>query len=143
MKVFFDTNVLLDLVAERRPFLDDSREAISLGLTDGVEGMAADLTFCTVAYVMRSLLQEDRLRIVLRTLLKYVSVVPVGAKAISDAIENFASDFEDEVQLRSAIAAGADVIVTRDKDGFVNSTIPVLTPTEFLDKMDAECPAMA
>ena len=79
MKVFFDTNVLLDLVAERRPFLDDSREAISLGLTDGVDGMAADLTFCTVAYVMRSLLQEDRLRIVLRTLLKYVSVVPVGA----------------------------------------------------------------
>lgn len=142
MKVFFDTNVLLDLVAERRPFLDDSREAISLGLTDGVEGMAADLTFCTVAYVMRSLLQEDRLRIVLRTLLKYVSVVPVDAKAITDAIENFASDFEDEVQLRSAIAAGADVIVTRDKDGFVNSTIPVLTPTEFLDKMEAECPAM-
>ena len=142
MKVFFDTNVLLDLVAERRPFLDDSREAISLGLADGVEGMAADLTFCTVAYVMRSLLREDRLRVVLRTLLKYVSVVPVGAKAISDAIENFASDFEDEVQLRSAIAAGADVIVTRDKDGFVNSTIPVLTPTEFLDKMEADCPVM-
>ena len=63
--------------------------------------MAADLTFCTVAYVMRSLLREDRLRVVLRTLLKYVSVVPVGAKAISDAIENFASDFEDEVQLRA------------------------------------------
>lgn len=29
---------------------------------------------------------------------------------------------------------GPNVIVTRDKDGFVNATIPVMTPVEFLLK---------
>ena len=33
---------------------------------------------------------------------------------------------------------GADVIITRDKDGFANATIPVMTPTEFLDKIERE-----
>lgn len=51
---------------------------------------------------------------------------------VYDAIANFAEDFEDEVQYRAALAAGADIIVTRDKPGFVNAAIPVMSPTELL-----------
>ena len=41
---------------------------------------------------------------------------------------------DTNVQYRAALAAHADILVTRDKDGFVNATIPVMTPTEFLLK---------
>ena len=36
------------------------------------------------------------------------------------------------MQYRAALAAHADILVTRDKDGFVNAAIPVMTPAEFL-----------
>ena len=40
---------------------------------------------------------------------------------------------EDAVQRICAEDNGADVIITRDKDGFANASIPVMTPTEFID----------
>ena len=42
-------------------------------------------------------------------------------------------DFEDSLQIAVALSWGADVIVTRDKTGFVNSPIKVLSPAEFLE----------
>ena len=135
MRLFFDTNVLLDVIAQREPFFADSREVLSLGLADSVIGMAADMSFCTIAYVMRNKLQGEVLRSVLRTLQRYVIIVPIGERAVSTAIERFTVDFEDEVQHRAALAAGADVILTRDKDGFANAAIPVMTPTEYLDSL--------
>lgn len=42
------------------------------------------------------------------------------------------SDYEDTVQYLNATVANADVIVTRDKDGFAGADIRVCTPREFL-----------
>jgi len=78
----------------------------------------------------------DSLRNVLDNLQKHLLIVPVGPQAIADAIANFTNDFEDEVQYRAALAAHADILVTRDKDGFVNATMPVMTPAEFLLKFN-------
>ena len=38
------------------------------------------------------------------------------------------------MQYECALAAEMDVIVTRDKSGFADAEIPVLTPTEFVSK---------
>ncbi len=42
------------------------------------------------------------------------------------------SDFEDNIQVESAIRAGVDCIVTRDPRGFAGSPISVLTPADLL-----------
>ena len=42
-------------------------------------------------------------------------------------------DFEDTLQIAAAKEWGADVIVTRDRDGFANSPVKVMTPAEFLN----------
>ena len=42
------------------------------------------------------------------------------------------SDFEDALQVASAVAGGAEVIVTRNVSGFRNCPLPVMTPEEFL-----------
>ena len=87
---------------------------------------------------MRSSLRGESLREVLRVLRRYVQIVSIGGKAVSEAIESFGVDFEDEVQRICAEENGADVIITHDKDGFENSHIPVMTPTEFLDWQEQE-----
>ncbi len=133
MKLFFDTNVVLDLLAGREPFFRDSCRVHSLCARGIHEGLVADFTFCTIAYVLRREKTVEEMRKTLRGIQDILSVVPVGPRAITDAIAFFRGDFEDEVQLRAALAAGADAILTRDKVGFANATIPVMTPTEFLD----------
>ena len=48
------------------------------------------------------------------------------------------ADFEDTLQIVAAKAWDADVIVTRDKDGFANSSVKVLSPAEFLNAFGRE-----
>ena len=43
----------------------------------------------------------------------------------------------DATQYRSAIDEQADCIVTRNKKDFKTSTIEVLTPAEFFEKIDS------
>ena len=138
MKLYLDTNILLDMVSRREPFCRASTRVYLLCAEKVHEGLAADFTFCTIAYVLRREKSAAEMRSALRSINDVLAVVPVGPKAIAEAIANFRTDFEDEVQFRAALAAGADVIITRDKDGFANATIPVMTPTEFLDKIESD-----
>ena len=50
MKLFFDTNVVLDLLAAREPFFRDACLVHSLCARGVHEGLVADFTFCTIAY---------------------------------------------------------------------------------------------
>ena len=135
MNIFIDTNVLVDVVSLREPFFDDSYRVFARGVRDaGNCLLVSDLAICTMVYLVRKQMNGDALRIMLENLQKHLSIVPVGPQAIADAIVNFTDDFEDEVQYRSALAARADIIVTRDKTGFGNAAIPVMTPAEFLSR---------
>ena len=135
MNIFIDTNVLVDVVSMRVPFFYDSYRGFARGSNGaGNRLLVSDLAICTMAYLVRKQMDGDLLRSVLDNLQKHLSIVPVGPRAIADAIANFTKDFEDEVQYRAALAAHADILVTRDKDGFVNAAIPVMTPAEFLLK---------
>ena len=53
MKVFLDTNVILDVLAGRQPFFPDSQRVMTFCERNSGTGMASVLTFCTVAYVLR------------------------------------------------------------------------------------------
>ena len=53
MKVFLDTNVILDVLAGRHPFFVDSQRVMTFCERNSGTGMASVLTFCTVAYVLQ------------------------------------------------------------------------------------------
>ncbi|MFM6021482.1 MAG: PIN domain-containing protein, partial [Dolichospermum sp.] len=48
------------------------------------------------------------------------------------ALQSPIKDFEDAVTSAAAIAAGVEIIVTRNKVDFVGSLVPALSPEEFL-----------
>lgn len=52
---------------------------------------------------------------------------------ITKAMSLNASDFEDAIQYETASSEKCDCIITRNKKDFSFSTIPVYTPTEFLN----------
>ncbi len=132
MKVFLDTNVLLDVLAARQPFFADSQRVMTYCERHPNSGMASVLTFCTVAYVLRKSLGRDQMVVMLRNLRKFVAVLPMSEHTVDWAIASGCSDFEDAMQYDCAAAVPSDVIVTRDKTGFSQSHIPVVTPAEFI-----------
>ncbi len=48
------------------------------------------------------------------------------------ALNSPISDFEDAIQIASAINANLDAIVTRNLSDYKNSPVPVYSPSDFL-----------
>lgn len=74
----------------------------------------------------------------LRRLLKIFEVLPVDRKDISLAVSLGWKDFEDSVQYAVARRRRIACILTRDKNGFALSGIPVLSPDEFFAEVNKD-----
>ena len=132
MRIFYDTNVILDLLANRPGFVDDSEKAINCsGLADN-KGLVSALTICDLVYILRKTMTRQEVGQQIDALKEILEIVDVTGVSVVDAFGVDLPDYEDAVQYLAARAARADVIVTRDKPGFAGAQIRVCTPKEFL-----------
>ena len=60
-----------------------------------------------------------------------MKIVDLKGKTVTDCLDLEWKDYEDSTQYLTALSVDANVIVTRNKKDFVNSTIPVKLPSEF------------
>lgn len=132
LKLFFDTNIVIDVIARREPFFEDSCEVISLCEKGRAEGVVSAITFCTVSYVLRKFSTGDTMKRQLRDLRNILPPVDLTAAVLDKAIASSITDFEDAVQFYSAVYTEADYIITRNAKDFPQDSIPVLSPTAFL-----------
>lgn len=131
MKVFLDTNVVFDLFLGRLPFLQDASVIWAAHRRGEHEMCASGITLVNLAYTGRKAIGEQAARQAITRFLTTAQVTPVDDVVIRAAHASGIADFEDAVQYASAVAANADVIVTRDPAGFAAGTLPVLTPADF------------
>lgn len=132
MKLFLDTNVVIDVIAAREPFVADSRAIFNLCETGKAEGCISVLTLCTVSYVLRKFVAPGTMRTKLRDFRNVLAPVDLSVSLLDKAISSSISDFEDAVQFYTAVYSEADYIITRNVKHFPQENIPVLTPTDFL-----------
>jgi predicted nucleic acid-binding protein len=132
LKVFFDTNVVLDVLLRRAPHYDDSVQVWGLAEKGRIEGSVSALSFSNIYYVVRKALGARAAQSVLRAVRDVFQVAACDEQVILQAVDSGLSDFEDAVQFFSAVRIGASCIVTRNSDHFPKGDLPVLTPAEFL-----------
>lgn len=132
MRVFFDTNVILDVLANREPFVSDSSSVLSLVESKRVEGFVAAHTVTTLFFLLQREVGGARARRVLVDLLRVLEIAAVDRARIFQALAMDWEDFEDAVQASCAEEVEADYILTRDKAGFRGPHVPILLPAEFL-----------
>ena len=139
MKVFIDTNVIVDALTKREPFYEDSLSVIKSCDMGKNEGILAAHSLTNIYYLMRKDYTEDARRDVLMDLTEMFTIVGVEKEKIQAALKNKSfSDFEDGVQYECAIFSGVDVIVTRDVKHFENSQIKVMTPHDFMAETESD-----
>ena len=132
MKILLDTNIVLDLLLERKSFVDFAEEIFVMIEERKVEGFLCPTSITTIYYLLNKYLDKNRCNEAMKTLLDLFDIVKIDKKILIKSLENSGSDFEDSVIYTSADFANIDVIITRDKKGFKNSKIEILSPAEFL-----------
>ncbi|OAQ20232.1 type II toxin-antitoxin system VapC family toxin [Thermosulfurimonas dismutans] len=132
MKIFFDTNVILDVLLDREPFVEDAFHLLAKVERSEVTGVICATTVTTIYYLVSKSLGIKEATRHIKTLLSIFEIAPVNRAVLEEAIDSRFSDFEDAILHASALTVGADCIVTRDFSGFKKSKIPVYTPNELL-----------
>lgn len=132
-KIFIDTNILIDYLAERSPFYNSAAIIVSLAKNKKIRLLVSPLSFATANYILGKYYHDKDIIDMFRTFTKWCSITTMDPYTTTAAIENPFKDFEDALQYQSAIRSGSDIIVTRNKKDFTESKIPVMEPEECLN----------
>ena len=131
MRALFDTNVVLDVLLGRAPHFADSAQCMALVSSGVVTGLLCATTVTTIHYLTERSIGSDSALTAVTSLLKLYEVAAVDGACLSQACAMPLGDYEDGVIHASALAAGADCVVTRDPSGFAGSSLPTYSPAQF------------
>ncbi len=127
-RVLIDTNVVLDVLLERKPHLAASAAIWDAVESGSAEGYLAAHAITTIHYLAQKQLGTRRAKRVIASLLQVFGVAAVDGNVLRDALQYETHDFEDAVSEAAARATACEAIVTRDPRGFRAAGLPVLTP---------------
>ncbi len=130
--MFLDTNVFVDMFLKREEtqFNIDAANIYRISLqSENYQLCVSPISIATSFYLGR----KDPLTVEhMKTILKKVVPLQVDERDVRFALSSKMADKEDAMQLSCAKGCGCDVIITRDEKHFDGSSIPVLTPEQFL-----------
>ena len=132
MKLMIDTNVLLDVLLDRKPYSDDSAIVWRLCEIKEVDGFISSLSFANIVYVLRKSINKESIMSMITDLSLIFRFEDLNQGDLYGAAACKWDDYEDAVQFATALRIKADCIITRNKADYKDSIIPVMTPKDFL-----------
>ena len=138
MKVLLDTNVVLDVLLERRPFVQEAERLFSAIEKGALNGYLCATTLTTVFYLAAKSRGARTAQQLVEKLLRMHEVAAVNRPVLEDACTGKGSDFEDNVLVAAAIHSGCDALVTRDPAGFKHASLKVFSPAGLLQSLAKE-----
>ncbi|HWY11520.1 MAG TPA: PIN domain-containing protein [Bacteroidia bacterium] len=135
-KVFVDTNILIDLIADRKPFSKFAIEIFEMADEKKIKLFTSSHSIATTHYLLKKYIDEKELRKIIYLLLDYLVIIPIDIDIIKKGLKSKHKDFEDALQIICAYSIERiNCIVTRNTRDFKGSEIPVLTPDEFINEV--------
>ena len=131
MRLFLDTNIIVDILSKREGYADSLTvlKSCEAGIA---EGWVSTATITDVMYILRKHIHPQEVRDAVKRLLLIVDVTGVLKSDISAAFLSDMTDFEDAVQASCATRIKTDYIVTRNIKDFINSPIPAILPSNIV-----------
>ncbi len=136
MRVLVDTNIVLDALLAREPFVEDARASLEATRSQQIQGYVAATTLTNIFYIVRRQTRNvERAREAVSMTLTLMEVCPVNRDILDAAFSSNLRDFEDAVQLACAMASRLDAIITRNAQDFAGATLPILSTSELLESL--------
>lgn len=131
--VLLDSDVLLDGLLNRLPFVVHSKELISLCENGKLKGFCTPVMIANIYYLLRKTASHQKVAEKLIALTHIIPVVTIGANEVSDALHSGFKDFEDALQNFSAVhSESIDIIITRNIKDYKTSSLSICTPETYL-----------
>ena len=131
-KIFVDTNVAIDLLAERIPHYEVSLKLFSCAESGLVTITFSSIGFATMDYLLSKQIEQLKSKQVLKKFKRIVRVLSVDERIMTNALDSDFSDFEDAIQYEVAKENQQEIIISRNVKDFRKSIIPVMTPEDYL-----------
>lgn len=134
MKVFFDTNILIDTGIRIDRYPDSFKLINDLLESSNFSLWVSAVSINNIEYIVSRLTNIEKAQALLNLIKEEFSIIPFRKSNFLHVVRQEDGDFEDQIQIASAEEFHMDYIITRNVDHFKNSRVPALTPTEFLEK---------
>ena len=134
MKIFWDTNVLVDLLLVRRPFYESASTLLSLAEENNWDVIVSSLSIMNAYYICceRAKMSREMWEHKIIGFSSLASICCLDSDIILNSCSTGWGDFEDCVQHNCAILNQCEYIITRNTKDFRLSSIPVMEPDDFI-----------
>lgn len=135
MKVLIDTNIIMDVLANREGFAEPASQLFKLCEVGQVQGIVYALSIANIAYIMRKELDRSQIEEVISKLGSIFTIADTKADDLKKAAALPIDDYEDALQSVCASRMKADFIVTRNLKDFKNSKVMAIKPSELIERV--------
>jgi predicted nucleic acid-binding protein len=125
--IFLDTDILLDVFAERHPFYKNAARVLTLIEKRHITGCTSSLIFANLYYIIRKLRSREAAVTHLRKLQALVTVLAVDERSIHFALNSAFADFEDAIQYYTAKQHHIKYLITRNTKDYKAADKTILT----------------
>lgn len=134
--IFIDTDIILDFLIKREPFIESAREIFRRAEKKGIHAFVSSLSFSNLFYILRKALSQQKAISVLSQFRLLVTVLSVDEDIIDAALASSFSDFEDAIQYYTAQKGSIPLILTRNIKHYKNHahSIEILSPNEYVSR---------
>jgi len=138
IKLFIDSDIILDLLAQRGPHYIHAARLFTLIDQSKVIAYTSPLIFANLHYLLKKQTSNTSAFRSLRKLKTLINILSLDERVIEQSLNSEFNDFEDAIQYFTAINSGITLIVTRNKTDYKRSKVDVLTAEEFLKSLDTK-----
>ncbi len=129
--LFLDTNILIDIVANRAPFAQWALRIFRDQKDGKWQLITSSNAIITTYYIIEKQIGQQKAKRAVAVLLSRMLIQPITKQSLLTSITSQFKDYEDAVQHECAISfAEVTHIITRNKKDFKHSVLPVLSSEE-------------
>ena len=135
IKIFLDTNIILDVFDDKRIFHNDSIALYKLIEDGAVLGFVTESVLTTTDYILQKNLSKKYRQLLFTALNSLLKILPCSRQNFEKALQTNFDDLEDALLYQIALENKIDYYITNDLTvikKLSNSILPILKPKELL-----------
>lgn len=133
-RVLLDSDVILDIIFDRKPFSKAAFQILSLCENKQSDGFLTPVIISNLYYIIRKQTSHRIAIEKIQQLLGILDILSMDKQTVLSAIHSNFSDFEDALQNFAAENSNEiKIIITRNGKDYKKSKLAILTPEMYLN----------
>jgi len=138
IKVFFDTNVIIDAFTSRDYDYRNSQRLVLKAINKEIDGYISSKQITDIYYILRKYLDdEQKKRTIIKDITESFNVLPLLPSDISLGLKSNLPDYEDAILEEAASVYSIPFIVTHNVKHFKNARAIIFAPEDLIKYIDS------